>query len=364
MFLSKNAHPHRLAPTSYSDAGAFGDEMERVFAASWNVVAATSDLASEGAQLATEVGGIPVVIRNERGVLRAFRNVCPHRHSLIAKPGLGCAQILKCQYHGWEFGSDGALSHLPDGRSFRGFKAKDARLEPMRCESAFGLVFVNPSLGDRGLRDDWSGVAAVLASHFDSLELRFVQVTEHDVNWKIIVENAVESYHVPMVHASTFGSYQDESLHGHVIEPAYTQYHDLASTAPPTSLWRVLDRVLFEQRRLYGYSHTHLFPNHLVTWAGFYREWVVVEPLGPRRSRRKAFGFMPKDVRGFIPFPKLLRYELTRRTRRSADRILGEDSSLWSSVQRGTEASRFAGVLSTREERVAAFHRYLIDRRG
>lgn len=368
MFLSKTAHPHALRPRDYSDPAVYEEERQRVFLRAWHVVCAERDLAREGSQYATEAAGVPIVVRREGGVLRAFRNVCPHRHSVLMSPGLHCAPTLKCQYHGWEFGTDGRLSHLPDGRSFRGFKARDACLDVLPCEAAFGLVFVRPSMGEPGgpmprLTDTWAGLHEELISHFEGMELRIRQVTEHDVNWKVIVENAVESYHVPMVHPTTFGNYQDESLHGHVITDSYTQYHDLASQAPPPLRWALLDFALYRRRRLYGYSHTHLYPNHLVTWSRLYREWVFVEPLGPRRARRCAYGFMPADLRRGVPLPSLLKYEFARRTEKSAERILAEDSSLWNAVQRGTEASVFPGVLSAREERVASFQRWLVERR-
>jgi hypothetical protein len=56
--------------------------------------------------------------------------------------------------------------------------------------------------------------------------------------------------------------------------------------------------------------------------------------------------------------------EIARRTRKGADRILAEDSRVWGSVQTGTEHSPYPGVLSAREERVTAFHRWLLARTG
>jgi phenylpropionate dioxygenase-like ring-hydroxylating dioxygenase large terminal subunit len=369
MFLSTGASAFLLEPRDYSAADTFAAEQRAIFAASWNLVGAHADLARAGDQLATEVGGVPVLVRNDGGELRAFRNVCPHRHSLVAPPGRSFRPKLKCQYHGWEFAADGRLSHLPDGRSFRGWKATDACLDPVRCESRFGLVFVNPGAGADGasLAAEHGPIADELAHHFDGLELRWVQVTEHDVNWKIIVENAVESYHVPMVHPGTFVTYGREEAHRHLIEPTFTQFEDLDSSQNLPLSVSALDELLFRTRRSYGYAHTHLYPNHLITYAGFYREWVVVEPLGPRRSRRLGYGFLPRDLR--LPGPtqlvgRLALAEIARRTRRSADRILGEDSSVWTSIQRGTESSRFAGVLSAREERVAAFQRWVVTRLG
>jgi len=365
MFLSDRAHQHVLAPRDYSAPESFEAEQQGIFRRSWVCVAAREQLAEPGQQLGIDVGGVPVVVRNDGGTIRAFRNVCAHRHSLVARPGFTCRPTLQCQYHGWEYDTEGRLSKLPDGPSFKGWKAAGARLEPLRCETAWNLVFVNATPGDTTLRGDMGALAPELDRHFEGLALHWIQLTEHDVNWKVIVENAVEGYHVPMVHPETFVTYGEERFHHHVIAPEYTQFHDLASQRSDRD--RVIDGLLFRSQRLWTYSHTLAYPNHMLSWAGFYREWVVVEPLGPRRSRRIGYGFFPQDltVSGRLGLPlRLAVKEIARRTRKMADRILDEDSSLWESVQRGTEASSFAGVISAREERVAAFQRWVVAHRA
>jgi hypothetical protein len=170
-----------------------------------------------------------------------------------------------------------------------------------------------------------------------------------------------------MLHPSTFGSYHDEAFHDNVVTPTYTQYHDLKSSDRKPERAFAIDQLMFRSHRLWGYSHTHVFPNHCVTFDGFYREWMVTEPLGPTRTRRTAYGFFPDDVEhaGLLGrAERLFVAQLARRTRKGADRILSEDSRVWPSVQLGTRHSHFAGVLSAREERVAAYHRWILERLG
>lgn len=364
MFQSRGAQPHLLAPSDYTSDATFARERERLFRPGWRCVGPASAVAKPGDYIACEVAGVPVVVRNMDGALRAFVNVCAHRHSLIVGPGCGHAERLKCRYHGWEYDAAGRLAHLPDGRSFVGFKARDARLEAVRVERFANLVFARVASDGPPLRDALGGLADELAGHFDPLEHVWTQVTEHRVNWKVIVENALEGYHVPMVHPATFGEYPDEKYQDHRIEPGYTQYHHI-DERPRQLRWLVADHIVFANPRPWGYSHTHVFPNNLITYSRYYREWVVVEPLTPTHSRRVVYGFLPSDADlRRLPLMRLANRLLRHRTRRSADAILGEDAVLWDGVQRGLAESRHRGVLGAREERVAAFQRGVVAALG
>ena len=65
------------------------------------------DLARPGDFLTFDLLETPILLRNFDGELRAFLNVCPHRHSRLTDKPRGNAEKLRCQYHGWEFNADG-----------------------------------------------------------------------------------------------------------------------------------------------------------------------------------------------------------------------------------------------------------------
>lgn len=350
-----------LGPSAYSSAEHFERERASVFAPAWHLVAAGGALGRPGGQVACEVMGEPVVVRNEGGRLTAFRNVCPHRHSLIVAPGESSAPTLRCQYHGWEFGSDGRLSRLPDGPSFRGFKARNACLEGYAVESLGPLVFVRLTAEGPSLREAFGAAYDTLRPCFEGAELFLQQRTEHDANWKVVVENAVESYHVPLVHPETFREYLAEEFHEHRLEETFSSYRP---TAPPSSR----ERLAFAGFSLMGlggrarrYQHVHVFPNLLVSLSGIYAELVAAVPLGPERTRREAYGFVP-PVDGRNPVARALDLAHRHLTRRAADRLLVEDSGAWPGVQQGARHSRARGVLGAREERVFHFQRWVAAR--
>jgi phenylpropionate dioxygenase-like ring-hydroxylating dioxygenase large terminal subunit len=123
----------------------------------------------------------------------------------------GHAQRLTCCYHGWSFDTDGALLTVPvpEGCA-EGFD-----------KSAFGLAaaprvgiyrgFVFASLADKGLSfedhigpvkgsiDDMVDRAPDGKLALDAGMHRYV----YNGNWKLQVENVLDSYHVPFGHAST-----------------------------------------------------------------------------------------------------------------------------------------------------------------
>jgi hypothetical protein len=102
MFIHQGKLQHLLHPSDYSSEAFWRDEVEHLFRKSWQFVGSVSDLSKPGNYLARDVAGVPVVFKNFDGQIAAFRNVCPHRHSIIVREGKGTVSKLKCLSHGWE----------------------------------------------------------------------------------------------------------------------------------------------------------------------------------------------------------------------------------------------------------------------
>src|ERR1700722_4161272 len=110
MFIHDCKLDHLLTPAYYCSAQFFEKERAQLFSKTWQYVGLTQDLARDGDYVSTELLGVPVLVRNVGGTLRAFKNVCAHRHSTIVAPGHGNEPRIKCMYHGWEYGPDGQVS--------------------------------------------------------------------------------------------------------------------------------------------------------------------------------------------------------------------------------------------------------------
>jgi choline monooxygenase len=364
MFVHATALPHVLPPSAYSDAAVFAAEQLQLLRPSWQFVALRQQqLARPGDQVVRELHGVPVVVRNDAGVINAFVNVCAHRHAMLAAPSCKHQGTLTCQYHGWQYDDDGALKKLPDGRSFAGLDARAMRLKKLRTEVVGELVFASLADNDNdgaGFIDGLGDLGVEFVRCFgDHFPVR-TWVTEHDVNWKVIAENAVESYHVPAVHPTTFTAFRAPELHDHTLHHRYTRYVDnkpwdgFAGFVAQT-----LAKLWLPRPTLQRFTHTHVFPTTLLYYGDLVSTVVSLEPLSARRTRQVAVSFLQKTLRSSWWRP--LQWAFGRTFAALGERILREDMTTWPSIQQGLLHSHQAGVLSCREERVYAFQRYVAD---
>ena len=355
------AHP--LAPEDYATEESFHRERTAMFANEWHFAGLASEMPHSGDYISVAPFEMPLVCRNASGELRAFQNVCAHRHCAVVGLGSGSSATMRCQYHGWEYNDEGRIAKITDGVSFKGLKAKELGLERYRLETLGDLVFVNFNAGAPSLRESIGDLSEELDHFFGNHRLLWRWVNEYPVNWKIIVENAVESYHVPMLHPGTFMDYKNEEHHDHRLHPTYTSYLDVAPMGRGITdvAFGTLTRWSAPSNRFDRAKHIHIFPHHMFEVREIYSLFSTVEPLGPKRTRLTSLGFLPRGIRMPVvnrPIQWMFGIALTTMARR----IMGEDIGIWDEVQRGVANSRHTGLLSRREERVHAFQRYVADR--
>src|SRR5512139_1170047 len=118
MWVHTGRLPHVLSPAAYYDPTQDEREREALFARGWHCVTTTAALRSPGDFVTVELLGEPVLVRNCDGEIRAFANVCAHRHSLLTSLRRGSSPRITCQYHGWEYDRDGRSLRIPDAKSF------------------------------------------------------------------------------------------------------------------------------------------------------------------------------------------------------------------------------------------------------
>ena len=180
-------------------------ELERlsVFSKTWQLVARTDQLQAPGQFIATTVAGEPVVVvRGNDGALRAFYNVCRHHAAAVVTQPCGQASLLRCPYHGWNYGLDGSLKGMPEFEGVENFERSQNGLVPVRVETWECFVFVNLDGHAPPLTEFLGGlVERVAPLGIDELHYFDRRTYNIHCNWKVFVDNYLDGgYHVPHLH--------------------------------------------------------------------------------------------------------------------------------------------------------------------
>lgn len=208
----------RIPISRYLDERELAWEREALFGRLPLVVAHGSELPGPGAVLALEVAGVPVLLsRDAEGTARAFLNACRHRATRLLAPGGGCEsrKALVCPYHGWTYGLDGRLIHVPRAEAFP--ETAKAPLVRLPLAERHGLLWVtlSPAEGDR--EPELPAGTAEIGEEFESLGLPghvlFRRASSvRKANWKLIAEAFLEGYHIARLHRDSLFPYFVDSV--------------------------------------------------------------------------------------------------------------------------------------------------------
>lgn len=346
-----------LAPRLYTDAGVLEAEQEAIFARTWQLAGHVADLPQAGSYLTTYAGGRPVlVVRGEDGELHAFRNVCRHRGSELLTGTGTCKRAIRCRYHGWTYRFDGTLIGVPEHRTIPNLDKAQLPLLPARAEVLAGLVFVNLDPHATPLRELCAGLEERLASY------RIPELTpasagggsRQQANWKVVVDNYLEGYHVPIAHPGLMRllDYQNYTaeVHEHWVwfdaplrdKPSDNRlerlYQKLASPMPGLP---EADRNIWRYVFIYPNTTIDLYPDQVNTWR--------LDPDGVATTKDTYWVYRPA---GASPMTRAAQWA----NHKVNELVLDEDVDLVEAVQRGLQIDEYRpGPLSEREVAVAWF---------
>lgn len=193
--------PIPLPPELYCSGEVLDLEVEKIFNKEWLCVGHISELRRSGDYLTFDLVGHPVlVVRDNSDELRAFSNVCRHRSARLVD-GSGNARLLVCPYHSWTYELNGKLRGAP---FMAPEQVQDVCLNTLRLEVWQGLIFVNLDEHAESLAPRVEALQADIGRYdLAGMEVVHSYDDEIDCNWKVLVENFCESYHVFRVHKMT-----------------------------------------------------------------------------------------------------------------------------------------------------------------
>ncbi len=200
-------------------------EMSDIFAKCWIYVGHGSELKKPGDFQTRRVAGRPVIfVRDQKGEVRCLFNTCRHRGAIVCAERSGNARRFMCAYHGWIYANDGAVARVPGEDAYTEAFDKSALglKRPARFEQYRDFWFLNLDPDAVSLKD-YLGKATdyidLVIDQSPSGRMEILPGTqEYDVNanWKLMVENSVDDYHLPSTH-STWLNFMKNS--GVKVEP-------------------------------------------------------------------------------------------------------------------------------------------------
>ncbi|WP_310778245.1 aromatic ring-hydroxylating oxygenase subunit alpha [Mycobacterium sp. Z3061] len=263
---------------NYLDPARFGREM-RLLRTMPSVFVPSAALPSPGDHVDRTAFGVPLfAVRGRDRRVRVFRNACRHRGFALVE-GPGCAHALVCRYHGWTYRLDGSLAHVPHQEAFPDIDMPARGLVEVGSHEVDGLIVIEALDPAVKPHDDALAWLTDGTPWRDKLlparRLVYVDSTVRPMNWKVLVEQFLEGYHLRSTHKDTFFPLQYDDLN--VVEMFGP---NCRLTFPYRNIERLRDRPesiwTTEARVTYLYQ---LFPNvMLATFPGLML-MIVVDPV-------------------------------------------------------------------------------------
>ena len=194
----------------FVDQAIYEEEMEKIFGRAWLMVAHESLIPNQNDYFLSYMGEDPVIVtRDQNNKIHVMLNMCRHRGNRVLRADDGNAATFMCTYHGWTYGTDGCLGHVPgEQEAYYGeLQKKEMGLIEARVDVYAGIIFANwdreaPSL-EAYLGDARWYLDTVFNRRTNGMIAYGPQKWIEPCNWKTPVDNCSDNYHVPISHFSS-----------------------------------------------------------------------------------------------------------------------------------------------------------------
>ena len=287
---------HGLPGEAYTSDGFLQLERERLFKNNWVFVGFAHKLASVGDVQPIQVAGLPLfLLRDQQRRVVAFHNVCRHRNLELIDTAGNCGKLIRCPYHSWSYDLCGELRNAPYFGGAKNERPADFNFEEnglaaVSCEVWHDWIFVNLSPRPHPFDDFLAPLKRQLGATdvADYIPLATIDLGEVQCNWKLLMENFIEPYHVQFVHRRT----TEQPLENHYT---VVDEHCLGSAVELSA-----EQVASARAGTLGVTSHYLtlFPNFVMgTYQPDQMGVHLNEPVAPAMTRQQRVIYAHRDAR-------------------------------------------------------------------
>lgn len=248
---------HALPVEAYTSQEWFDKEMATIFSTTWQFAGLVEDIENPGDSISVQAGLNNIfIIKGRDHRLRAFHNMCRHRGTQLLRAVGKNQKVITCPYHDWTYDLEGKLISIPKKEDeFPDLCQKELHecglnLHEASVDIFKGMLFVHPDKNAPNIMEYFGEILPHLGPHIPEKLIEYkdgIYTKEIKSNWKIVVENNIDHYHLAHLHEGTLNMYDHEKAkfgwegpHYWFFEPLVKEYKDDFKNA---SLMPLIDHI-------------------------------------------------------------------------------------------------------------------------
>ena len=199
-----------LPSKSYTDENFWKKECNTVLSEGWLFVGFVHEFKKPGDVIPLFIADKPILLVKDNNKINAFHNVCSHRCLKLVDEKKNVGKLIRCPYHSWSYDLEGKLKAAPhiggiDQHQPKGFNFSDHGLKKIKIHIWHDWIFINFN-GKAKKFEDYAKPLIKKFNDIDLTKLKYGATLDFGkikTNWKFLIENFIEPYHVQFVHKST-----------------------------------------------------------------------------------------------------------------------------------------------------------------
>ncbi|MCZ4551287.1 aromatic ring-hydroxylating oxygenase subunit alpha [Gordonia rubripertincta] len=213
------------APVDYSDSTDpefYQAEIDAIFRKKWVNIGRVETIPKKGNFFTREIAALGtslIIVRDSKGEVRAFHNVCRHRGNKLVwndypnEETSGTCRQFTCKYHAWRYSLEGDLTYVQQEGEFFDLDKNQYGLVSVRCEVWEGFIWVNMDDNAKPLTDYLGRFAKSVEGYpFHEMTEVYSYKSTINSNWKLFIDAFAEFYHAPVLHQKQATKEEAEKL--------------------------------------------------------------------------------------------------------------------------------------------------------